>query len=96
MASHEHYYVPAQSKWPIIASIGLLVTVFGLGTWFNDLTAGHKESHGPWIFFVGGLIIAYMLFGWFGNVIRESRAGLYSAQMDRSFRWGMSWFIFSR
>lgn len=54
MASHEHYYVPAQSKWPIIASIGLLVTVFGLGTWFNDLTAGHKESHGPWIFFVGG------------------------------------------
>lgn len=95
MASHEHYYVPAQSKWPIIASIGLLVTVFGLGTWFNDLTAGHKESHGPWIFFVGGLIIAYMLFGWFGNVIRESRSGLYSAQMDRSFRWGMSWFIFS-
>ena len=36
-----------------------------------------------------------MLFGWFGNVIRESRGGLYSAQMDRSFRWGMSWFIFS-
>src|SRR5690606_8100895 len=27
--------------------------------------------------------------------IRESRSGLYSAQMDRSFRWGMSWFIFS-
>lgn len=39
--------------------------------------------------------MAYMLFGWFGNVIKESRAGLYSAQMDRSFRWGMSWFIFS-
>jgi cytochrome c oxidase subunit 3 len=28
-------------------------------------------------------------------VVRESRAGLYSPQMDRSFRWGMSWFIFS-
>jgi cytochrome c oxidase subunit 3 len=28
-------------------------------------------------------------------VVKESRAGLYSAQMDRSFRWGMSWFIFS-
>ncbi|MFT7339356.1 MAG: cytochrome c oxidase subunit 3, partial [Marinobacter maritimus] len=34
-------------------------------------------------------------FGWFGSVIKESRSGLYSAQMDRSFRWGMSWFIFS-
>jgi len=36
-----------------------------------------------------------MMFGWFSTVIKESRSGLYSAQMDRSFRWGMGWFIFS-
>ncbi|PAU64899.1 cytochrome c oxidase subunit 3 [Pseudomonas sp. PIC25] len=95
MATHEQYYVPAQSKWPIIATIGLATTVYGLGTWFNDLKAGRDESNGPLIFFIGGLLVAYMLFGWFGNVIKESRSGLYSAQMDRSFRWGMSWFIFS-
>lgn len=95
MATHEPYYVPAQSKWPIIATVGMLVTLFGVGTWMNDMSAGHAKSHGPWIFFAGGLILAYMLFGWFGNVIKESRGGLYSAQMDRSFRWGMSWFIFS-
>jgi cytochrome c oxidase subunit 3 len=95
MATHEHYFVPAQSKWPIIATIGMLVTVYGLAVWFNDLKAARPESHGPLIFFVGGLLVAYMLFGWFGTVIKESRAGLYSAQLDRSFRWGMSWFIFS-
>ncbi len=95
MATHEHYYVPAQSKWPIIATVGMLTTMFGLGTWFNDLKAARPDSHGPLIFFVGGLLLAYILFGWFGTVIKESRAGLYSAQMDRSFRWGMSWFIFS-
>ncbi|WP_448196814.1 cytochrome c oxidase subunit 3 [Pseudomonas putida] len=95
MASHDHYYVPAQSKWPIIATIGMFVTVYGLGTWFNDLKAGHPDSHGPLIFFVGALLLAYMLFGWFGAVVKESHAGLYSAQLDRSFRWGMSWFIFS-
>ncbi len=95
MATHEQYYVPAQSKWPIIASIGMLTTVFGLATWFNDISAQRAESNGPLIFSIGGLFMAYMLFGWFGNVIRESRSGLYSAQMDRSFRWGMSWFIFS-
>ncbi|NHC10008.1 cytochrome c oxidase subunit 3 [Stutzerimonas degradans] len=93
--THEQYYVPAQSKWPIIATIALLVTVFGLGTWFNDLKAERAESNGPLIFFIGALLIAYMMFGWFGAVVKESRAGLYSAQMDRSFRWGMSWFIFS-
>ncbi|MBP5150019.1 cytochrome c oxidase subunit 3 [Pseudomonas protegens] len=95
MATHEHYYVPAQSKWPIIATVGMFVTVVGLGIWFNDLKAARPESHGPLIFFVGGLLLAYMLFGWFGAVVKESRAGLYSAQLDRSFRWGMSWFIFS-
>ena len=82
MASHEQYYVPAQSKWPIIATIGMLVTVYGLGTWFNDLAA-RPDSNGPLIFFVGALCLAYMLFGWFGAVIKESRGGLYSPQMDR-------------
>ena len=86
MATHEHYYVPAQSKWPIIATVGMFVTVYGLATWFNDLKAARPDSHGPLIFFVGGLLVAYMLFGWFGAVIKESRAGLYSAQLDRSFR----------
>ena len=95
MATHDHYYVPAQSKWPIIATVGLLVTVCGLATWFNDLKATRPESHGPLIFFVGSLLVAYMMVGWFGAVIKESRAGLYSPQLDRSFRWGMTWFIFS-
>jgi cytochrome c oxidase subunit 3 len=95
MAAHEQYYVPAQSKWPIIATLGLLITVYGLGAWFNDLSANREDSNGPLIFFIGSLFLAYMLFGWFGAVIKESRSGLYSAQMDLSFRWGMSWFIFS-
>jgi cytochrome c oxidase subunit 3 len=95
MSSHEQYYVPAQSKWPIIATLGLLISFYGVGTWFNDLSADREGSNGPLIFFIGSLFLAYMLFGWFGNVIKESRAGLYSPQMDRSFRWGMSWFIFS-
>jgi len=94
MATHEHYYVPAQSKWPIIATIGMFTTMYGLGTWFIDMKAA-RDSHGPVIFAVGGLVVAYMMFGWFSTVIKESRSGLYSAQMDRSFRWGMGWFIFS-
>ncbi len=36
-----------------------------------------------------------MMFGWFGTVIRESLSGYYNDQVDRSFRWGMIWFIFS-
>ena len=43
----------------------------------------------------GAGILIYMLFGWFGTVIRESEDGKFNKQVDASFRWGMSWFIFS-
>ncbi|MDX5299869.1 MAG: cytochrome c oxidase subunit 3, partial [Gammaproteobacteria bacterium] len=95
MATHQTYYVPEQSKWPIVGTVGLLLTMFGAGSIMVDGSAG-KDTGTAWmIFWAGALVMAYMLFGWFGNVVRESRAGLYSPQMDRSFRWGMSWFIFS-
>jgi cytochrome c oxidase subunit III len=56
-----------------------------LATWFNDLKAARPESHGPLIFFVGSLLVAYMMFGWFGAVIKESRAGLYSRNWTARF-----------
>jgi cytochrome c oxidase subunit 3 len=43
----------------------------------------------------GVAILFFMMFGWFGQVIRESESGKYNNQVDGSFRWGMGWFIFS-
>ncbi|MCL4722320.1 MAG: cytochrome c oxidase subunit 3, partial [Gammaproteobacteria bacterium] len=40
-------------------------------------------------------IVIVMMFLWFGEVIRESEAGAYNSQVDRSFRMGMMWFILS-
>ncbi len=94
-SNHQVYYVPAQSKWPIVGSIGLLVTLFGAGSMMNNMSAGNDSAVGHYIFFAGALILAYMFFGWFANVIEENHKGLYSPQMDRSFRMGMGWFIFS-
>ena len=95
MADFQTYYVPEQSKWPIIATVGMGVMLFGAASIMVSSNQGESTS-GDWmIFAVGMLIMIYMLFGWFGSVIKESRSGLYSAQMDRTFRWGMSWFIFS-
>jgi cytochrome c oxidase subunit 3 len=95
MAENQTYYVPEQSKWPIVATVGLGVMLYGLAAIMVDGKQG-VDTTGAWITFsIGSAIMVYMLFGWFGNVIQESRSGLYSPQMDRSFRWGMSWFIFS-
>jgi cytochrome c oxidase subunit 3 len=91
MAHHadDSYYVPHGTKWPIIGSIGMIILLGSAAFWVNDY------SIAPWTFIVGALILIYMLFGWFGEVIRESEAGMYNAQVDTSFRMGMMWFIFS-
>ncbi len=86
----QSYYVPHQSHWPIVAASGLFLLMFGTGQMIN-----HPDSPLRWLSVVGALIIIWMFFGWFRNVIEESMAGLYDEQMDRSFRWGMGWFIFS-
>ncbi len=86
--THGSYYVPHSSHWPIVGSVGLFAMALGGAKWLN--------GGGGILFFVGVAIVIAMMFGWFGTVIRENQAGLYdSPQMDRSFRWGMGWFIFS-
>jgi cytochrome c oxidase subunit 3 len=84
-----HYYVPHGSHWPIVGSIGLLMLMVGVSSWLNGAAPGF------WIMLAGAAVVIFMLFGWFGNVIAESRAGKYNAQVDVSFRMGMFWFIFS-
>ena len=89
-----HYYVPESSRWPILASIGLFLMAFGAASTINAL-GSDQPGIGRWLLLVGAVLMAWVVSNWFANVISESRQGLYSDQMDRSFRWGMSWFIFS-
>ena len=84
-----HYYVPAPSPWPITGSIALLFMGFGAAFSVNRLPLGYG------LLAIGFAILIYMMFGWFGVVAKESEAGTYNQQVDKSFRWGMSWFIFS-
>ena len=83
------YYFAPPSHWPLVGSAALLLMAFGGVMLMNSVGGGGL------VFGVGAAILVYMLFGWFGTVIRESQGGLYNKQVDSSFRWSMSWFIFS-
>lgn len=87
--SSEHYYVPANSKWPIIGALASLAVVSGLILLFNEIS-------GARLVFGGGLVMLfYTMYGWWRDVAQESEGGHYRAWEDMSFRWGMGWFIFS-
>jgi len=89
MSAHGTYFIPKPSHWPLVGSIGLTTTLVGAASWL------HADWYGPYFFTIGLFILFFMMFGWFGQVIYESEKGLYDLQVDRSFRWGMCWFIFS-
>ena len=91
---YEHYYVPEQSAFPIVATIGLFLMVFGAGTFFNELSAGESGS-GRYVGLAGLAVLIATLFFWFRQTITENMQGLNSAQLKRSYVWGMGWFIFS-
>ncbi|AUI88442.1 cytochrome c oxidase subunit 3 [Vibrio azureus] len=92
----ESYYVPAQSSWPIVAAFALFLIAVGAGLTVQGIQAESEiGTFGKIILILGMLSLLYILAGWFSNVITESLTGKYSAQITRSFRQGMSWFIFS-
>lgn len=89
MSNNQSYYIPHGSHWPIVGSIGLLLTMVGVSTWLNG------SNPAFWVFASGIVVLIIMMFGWFGTVIGESEGGVYNDQVDASFRMGMFWFIFS-
>lgn len=93
-----NYYVPATSPWPIVGSVGLFTTVWGAATFIQQSTGvvqNHTAIPGQLILALGAGILIFMMFGWWRDTIRESLANMNSAQLDKSYRMGMMWFIFS-
>jgi cytochrome c oxidase subunit 3 len=88
-ANADLYYVPHGSKWPAVGTIGLFTLMLGAAMSVSEFTGG------TWLLVAGVAIMIFMLFGWFGEVVRESVRGMYNSQVDTSFRMGMVWFIFS-
>ena len=88
-ASTPYYYVPAASGYPIWAAAGLFFVVLGAGMWVN----GHQW--GMWSFVFGLSWWLVVLYRWFHEAAIESEQGLLGRKIDLSYRWSMSWFIFS-
>ena len=82
------YYVPHASPWPIYGSVSLFILMFGAISTLNHWLPA-------WSLLPGFLMLVLMFVFWFGTVIGENEHGMYNLAVDRSFRMGMMWFIFS-
>jgi cytochrome c oxidase subunit III len=84
-----YYFVPNPSRHPVLAATGLLFVILGAGQWVNG------ADWGKYSLLAGMVIWLTVLFQWFSQAVSESEGGQYGRKIDLSFRWSMSWFIFS-
>ncbi|WP_342620872.1 cytochrome c oxidase subunit 3 [Rhodoferax sp. GW822-FHT02A01] len=87
--STPYYFVPGPSRHPAMAALGLFFVILGAGQWVNGVQWGKYSLFAGLIWWLG------VLYQWFGDAIKESQGGQYGRKIDLSFRWSMSWFIFS-
>ena len=88
-ADTSRYFVPAPSAWPFLLTVGLVTLFYGVSGYLEEKTWGSLPIY-------AGLALAFtIIYLWFRGVAGESEGGSYNPQVDRTYRWGMSWFIFS-
>ena len=83
------YFIPGPSFWPMLGGASMLLTMLGAAGWVNG------QAWAPYANLLGVICMLAVLYRWFGDAIGESESGQYGRRIDGSFRWSMSWFIFS-
>ena len=95
------YHLVDPSPWPFVGSLGAFLLAVGAVAWMKGLVgAEHPLAffYGPNAsagFFIGLLIVLITMFGWWADVIKESRAGDHTPVVDIHLRYGMIMFIAS-
>lgn len=82
------YHMVEPSPWPLVGTVAAFVIACG-GIWYM-----HEGQ--PWALLVGFVILFYTFYGWWRDVVRESRAGKYHTDVvTHGLRVGMLLFIAS-
>ena len=85
--AEDRYYVPHDSHWPFVGSVGPFLLMVGASSWLNGSDAGF------WVMMSGVAVVIFMLAGWFSSVSGESISGRFNQKVDMSVRMGRYGYI---
>ncbi len=87
------YHLVNPSPWPLVGSISATILAVGLVVGLKGLGPFPK---GNWMVLIAGFLgVFYTMFGWWRDVIKESRAGDHTPVVSIGLRYGMILFIAS-
>jgi len=86
--NHDYHILPPD-QWPLIGAFSALALFGGAVMWMHD------NPYGKFVSLLGLLGVLVTMFSWWGNVIREGKAGDHTPVVQLHLRYGMILFIAS-
>ncbi|MCW5751658.1 MAG: cytochrome c oxidase subunit 3 [Alphaproteobacteria bacterium] len=87
-AKGHDYHLVDPSPWPAFGAVAAFIAAVGFVMYMHDMT--------PWVLIVGGVLIAYTMYAWWKDVIREGEyEGHHTPVVQLGLRYGMVLFIAS-
>ena len=100
---HHDYHLVNPSPWPLVSSIATVIMMVGAVVWMKGLVPADSgplasallsDGSKP-LFFAGLAGVLVSMFGWWADVIKESRQGDHTPVVSIGLRYGMILFIAS-
>ena len=91
-AKNHDYHILPPSIWPFLGALGGFVMLIGAVLWMSP-NAGDLRQ--PYLFFIGLVAVLYVMFGWWSDVVAESRVGDHTPVVQIGLRYGVILFITS-
>ena len=84
--NHDYHVLPP-SIWPFLGGVVGFVMLLGSVLWMH--------GSGPWLFLIGVVGVLYTMYGWWADVVAESRVGDHTPVVRIGLRYGFILFIMS-
>jgi len=86
-AKNHDYHILPPSTWPLLGALFGFVMLGGAVLWMHDVT--------PFVFWAGLVGTLYVMFGWWSEMVSESRIGDHTNVVRIGLRYGFILFVMS-
>ena len=85
------YHILNPSLWPFLGAFFGFVMLFGTVLWISP----RIDNNQPWVFLMGLVGVLYVMYGWWSDVVTESKVGDHTPVVRIGLRYGFIMFIMS-